>query len=107
MLHDTVTVWPSSRCGSRRAARHLRATRSPSKPSRRFATITANSSPLSRATVSSARTIPRSHRLQQQVADCVPESIVHALQAIDVDVQDAEALVVARGAGEQLRQPIV
>ena len=71
---------------------------------------TTNSSPPCRLTVSEARThsTRRSRdRLQQPVADRVPERVVDVLEAVEVQEQHRDLVLVARGQRDRLADPVV
>ena len=70
---------------------------------------TVNSSPPSRATVSAGRTalrIPLGGLAQQLVARRVPEVVVDALEAVEIDEQDGDALARLARALDGVREPV-
>ena len=108
MLALTISGRPSATNGCCRSCSTLRAA-----SSARFTSVagnsTANSSPPRRATVSDARkraAQARRHFLQNQIAGVMAERVVDLLEAVEIDQQHGEALLIAMRAQDRLLQPI-
>ena len=103
MLADTVTSARDERERlGERLRRRARPARRPGPRRARSSQSTTNSSPPMRAMVSWRRTVagePPAHRHQELVAGLVTEAVVHQLEAVEVDEQHRDCIVVV-GLGE-------
>ena len=50
---------------------------------------------------------PQRHRLEQEIAELVPERVVHVLEVVEVDEQDRDQLAGAVRLRDRLLQPIL